>query len=86
MLHTQRFVTSSLVQTLSYIDRLVPGTELEIHTSTSQDAISFRPAVQGVRVLTRTHADEVDYPGSPDRAVDDEDMISLLSRLDGNRR
>ena len=26
----QRFVTSSLVQTLTYIDNLLPGTELEV--------------------------------------------------------
>ena len=34
----QRFVTSSLVQALSYIDNLLPGMELEIHTTTSVEA------------------------------------------------
>ena len=48
----QRFVTSSLVQTLSYIDSLLPGSELEIHTSTSSEAVSLRPMIKSVRVLT----------------------------------
>ena len=48
----QRFVTSSLIQTLSEIDRLPPGTELEIHTSTSSQALSLRPSLKNVRVLT----------------------------------
>ena len=48
----QRFVTSSLVQTLSYIDKLLPGTELEVHTTTSSDAVALRPMMKNVRVLT----------------------------------
>ena len=36
----QRFATSSLTQTLSEIDRLLPGTELEIHTSTVKLCLS----------------------------------------------
>ena len=51
----QRFVTSSLIQTLSEIDRLLPGTELEIHTSTSSQALSLRPSLKNVRVLTLPH-------------------------------
>ena len=37
-----RFVTSSLVQTLTYTDNLLPGTELEVHTM-SPDAAALRP-------------------------------------------
>ena len=48
----QRFVTSSLVQTLSYVDKLLPGTELEVHTTTSSDAVTLRPMMKNVRVLT----------------------------------
>ena len=48
----QRFVTSSLVQALSYIDNLLPGTELEIHTTTSAEAAALRPLIKNVRVLT----------------------------------
>ena len=48
----QRFVTSSLVQTLSYVDKLLPGTELEVHTTTSSDAVALRPMMKNVRVLT----------------------------------
>ena len=48
----QRFVTSSLVQTLTYIDHLLPGTGLEVHTTTSPDAAALRPMLKGVRVLT----------------------------------
>ena len=48
----QRFVTSSLVQTLSYIDNLLPSTELEVHTTSSPDAAALRPLLKGVRVLT----------------------------------
>ena len=48
----QRFVTSSLVQALSYIDNLLPGTELEIHTTTSAEAVALRPMIKNVRVLT----------------------------------
>ena len=48
----QRFVTSSLVQTLTYIDNLLPGTELEVHTTSSPDAAALRPLLKGVRVLT----------------------------------
>ena len=48
----QRFVTSSLVQALSYIDNLLPGTELEIHTTTSAEAAALRPMIKNVRVLT----------------------------------
>ena len=51
----QRFVTSSLVQTLGEIDRLLPGTELEIHTSTSKEALSLKPCLKSVRVLTLPH-------------------------------
>ena len=36
----QRFVTSSLVQALSYIDNLLPGMEVEIHTTTSAEAVA----------------------------------------------
>ena len=39
----QRFVTSSLVQALSYIDNLLPGMEVEIHTTTSAEAVALRP-------------------------------------------
>ena len=48
----QRFVTSSLVQTLTYIDNLLPGTELEVHTTTSSEAVALRPMIKNVRVLT----------------------------------
>eukprot|EP00439_Symbiodinium_sp_Y106_P044511 s7769_g5.t1 len=48
----QRFVTSSLVQTLTYVDNLLPGTELEVHTTTSPHAAALRPMIKGVRVLT----------------------------------
>ena len=48
----QRFVTSSLVQTLTYIDNFLPGTELEVHTTTSPHAAALRPMIKGVRVLT----------------------------------
>ena len=48
----QRFVTSSLIQALSYIDNLLPGTELEVHTTSSPDAAALRPLLKGVRVLT----------------------------------
>ena len=48
----QRFVTSSLVQALSYIDNLLPGTELEIHTTTSAEAVALRPMIKNVTVLT----------------------------------
>ena len=48
----QRFVTSSLVQVLGEIDRLLPGTELEIHTSTSKEALSLKPNLKSIRVLT----------------------------------
>ena len=41
----QRFVTSSLVQTLTYIDNLLPGTELEVHTTTSSEAVALRPMI-----------------------------------------
>ena len=51
----QRFVTSSLVQALSEIDRLLPGTEMEIHTSTSKQALSLKPSLKSVRVLTLPH-------------------------------
>ena len=47
----QRFATSSLVQTLTYIDNLLPGTELEVHTTTSPHAATLRPMIKGVRVL-----------------------------------
>ena len=48
----QRFVTSSLVQTLTYIDNLLPGTELEVHTTTSSEAVALRPMIKNIRVLT----------------------------------
>ena len=48
----QRFLTSSLVQTLTYIDNLLPGTELEVHTTTSSEAVALRPMMKNVRVLT----------------------------------
>ncbi|CAE7681264.1 unnamed protein product [Symbiodinium sp. CCMP2456] len=48
----QRFVTSSLVQTLSYIGNMLPGVELEVHTNTSHDASVLRPMIKDVRVLT----------------------------------
>ena len=48
----QRFVASLLVQTLTYIDNLLPGTELEVHTISSPDAATLRPLLKGVRVLT----------------------------------
>ena len=39
----RRFVTSSLVQTLTYIDNLLQGTELEVHTTTSPHAAARGP-------------------------------------------
>ena len=51
----QRFVTSALVQALGEIDRLLPGTEMEIHTSTSKQALSLKPSLKSVRVLTLPH-------------------------------
>ena len=48
----QRFVTSSLVQTLTRIDNLLPGTELEVHTTASSEAVALRPMMKNVRVLT----------------------------------
>ena len=45
-------MTSSLVQALSYIDNLLPGMELEIHTTTSAEAVALRPMIKNVRVLT----------------------------------
>ena len=50
-------MTSSLIQTLGEIDRLLPGTGLEIHTSTSSQALSLRPSLKNVRVLTLPHRD-----------------------------
>ena len=47
----QRFVTSSLVQALSYIDNLLPGMEVEIHTTTSAEAVALRPMIKNVRVF-----------------------------------
>ena len=44
-------MTSSLVQALSYIDNLLPGMELEIHTTTSAEAVALRPMIKNVRVL-----------------------------------
>ena len=51
----QRFVTSALVQALGEIDRPLPGTEMEIHTSTSKQALSLKPSLKSVRVLTLPH-------------------------------
>ena len=51
----QRFVTSALVQALGEIDRLLPGTEMEIHTFTSKQALSLKPSLKSVRVLTLPH-------------------------------
>ena len=51
----QRFVTSAPVQALGEIDRLLPGTEMEIHTSTSKQALSLKPSLKSVRVLTLPH-------------------------------
>ena len=48
----QRFVMSSLVQTLTHIDNLLQGMELEVHTTTSSEAVSLRPMIKNVRVLT----------------------------------
>ena len=48
-------MTSSLVQALSEIDRLLPGTEMEIHTSTSKQALSPKPSLKSARVLTLPH-------------------------------
>ena len=48
----QRLVTSSLVQTLTYIDNLLPGTELQVHTTTSPHAAALWSRIKGVRVLT----------------------------------
>ena len=48
-------MTSSLIQTFNEIDRLLPGTELEIHTSASSQALSLRPSLKNVRVLTLPH-------------------------------
>eukprot|EP00439_Symbiodinium_sp_Y106_P050098 s1995_g6.t1 len=55
----QRFVTSSLVQALSYIDNLLPGMELEIHTTTSAEAVALRPMIKNVRVLTLPYLDKL---------------------------
>ena len=51
----QRFVTSTLVQALGEVDRLLPGTEMEIHTSTSKQALSLKPSLKSVTVLTLPH-------------------------------
>ena len=51
----QRFVTSALVQALGEIDKPLPGTEMEIHTSTSKQALSLKPSLKSVRVLTLPH-------------------------------
>ena len=48
----QRFVTSSLVQALTRIDNLLQGSELEVHTTTSSEAVSLRPMIKNVRALT----------------------------------
>ena len=45
----QRFVTSSLVQTLTYIDNFLPGTELEVHTTTSHFSTCCRSAAHDQR-------------------------------------
>ena len=51
----QRFVTSTLVQALREIDRFLPGTEMEIHTSTSKQALSLKPSLKSVGVFTLPH-------------------------------
>ena len=48
----QRFVTSSLVQGLRAIEGLAPGTELEVNTSTTQEAQSLRGVLKNIRTLT----------------------------------
>ena len=50
-----RFVSASLVQSLTEVDRLLVGTELEIHTTTSREAVFLRPLLKNVRVLTLPH-------------------------------
>ena len=50
----QRFVTSSLVQSLKKVDSMRPGVEVEINSSTDI-ARELRPLMQRVRVMTLPH-------------------------------
>ena len=44
-----------MVQAWSEIDRLLLGTEMEIHASTSKQALARKPCLKSVRVLTLPH-------------------------------
>ena len=51
----KRFATSTSIQALCEIDRLLPGTEIEIQTSASSQALSLEPDLKSVKVLTPPH-------------------------------
>ena len=51
----QRFVTSSLIQSLKKVDSMRPGVEVEINSSTDDIARELRPLMQNVRVMTLPH-------------------------------
>ena len=51
----QRFVTSSLIQSLKKVDSMRPGVEVEINSSTDDIARELRPLAQNVRVMTLPH-------------------------------
>ena len=51
----QRFVTSSLVQSLKKVDSMRPGVEVEINSPTEEIAKELRPLMQNVRTLTLPH-------------------------------
>ena len=48
----QRFVPSSLIQSLKKVDSMRPGVEVEINSSTEDVARELRPLMQNVRVMT----------------------------------
>ena len=52
----QRFVTSSLVQTLTYIDNLLPGTEIEVAAVSSQSRILMMIQLSCTPVVTVRHS------------------------------
>ena len=51
----QRFVTSSLIQSLKKVASMRPGVEVEINSSTDEVARELRPLMQNVRVMTLPH-------------------------------
>ena len=51
----QRFVTSSLIQSLKKVDSMRLGVEVEINSSTDEIARELRPLMQNVRVMTLPH-------------------------------